>query len=148
LIEMSWKDGVIVTDAGEIIARPGISPEELRASPLGASATIEGVSPDYPRIVFNPVVISGYECCASVGFDHDNLDRVMIVVTDNTANRFSFVTGFDSRHNGPEVEFLEGWVRQEVGANPPVHFTWGRIVEVFDTFAGFARILFIYGARR
>jgi hypothetical protein len=122
--------------------------DELRGSPLGASAAVEGSSPSYPRIVFNPVVISGYECCASVGFNHDVLDNVMIVVTDNTAKRFSFVTGYGSAPNGAEVTFLEDWVRQEVGAKPPVSFAWGRVFEVYDSIAGFARILFKYRASR
>ena len=144
---MSWKEGVIATDAGEIIAHPKMSFEELRATPPGASAKVEDLSRGYPKVIFMPVLISGYECCASVGFDHGILRRVVIVVTDKTAERFSFVTGFASPRDGPEVKFLEDWVYREVGTNPPVSFTWGRIGEVYDLIAGFARIIFIYGVR-
>lgn len=145
---MSWKDGIIATDVGEIIAHPKMSFEELRATPLGASATVKELSPGYPRIVIKPVLISGYECCASVGFDHGILDDMEIVVTDNTAERFSFVTGHASPRDGPEVRFLENWVYQEVGTKPPVGFTWGRICEVYDLIAGFAHVKFIYGVKR
>ncbi len=143
----SWKDGVIVTDSGDLIARPQMTFGELRVSRLGASAKIEESSPGYPRIVIMPVLISGYECCVSVGFDHDRLDRAVVVVTDDTAKRFSFVTGFASTPEGPEVKFLEEWVCREVGTKPPVNFAWGGIGEVWDSKAGWARILFLYGTR-
>jgi hypothetical protein len=69
---------------------------------------------------------------------------VSLGVTEATAERLGFETGFASRHDGPEVAFLEDWVCGETGKKPPAQFPWGEVLGVYDAIAGFARIRFAY----
>lgn len=139
-----WKDGIIITDTGETLARPGMTLADFRLSALGASAEITGFSPEYPQAKLTSVWIGGYECATALIFHHNRLNEVTIVVTEDTANRYGFVTGFAASADGLEVRFLEQWVERELGQKPPAAFPWGRINSTYDSHAGFARIKFLY----
>jgi hypothetical protein len=141
--ESNWQKGVILTDSGETVAHPKMSLKQFLTTPLGASATVNEQSKGYYHAVIRSVMISGYECCVALYFHEDTLCECMIVVTEATAQRFGFVTGY-AAPSGPVVAFLEGWVRREVGCRPRSDFDWGSVAAVYDSKGGFASITFIY----
>ena len=142
--ESNWQQGIIQVDTGDIVACPGMSLDELRATPLGASGELRTYVPAYPRVVIEPVMISGIECCIDLQFARGILHRAEILASESTAKRFSFVTGYASPADGPEVAFLEEWVQRETGAKPPMTFPWGDICQIYDQKGGFASIPFRY----
>jgi hypothetical protein len=148
---VNWRNGVIVTDAGLTIAFPGMSFDKLVATGAVDLAETTGAGlPNlqcgsiYKRVRIGRMNISGIECCAGMYFTGDNLTKVCIVVTDATADRFSFITGYASPPDGPEVSFLSEWIRRETGHYPPMCFRWGSIGHVYDGKANFARVCFLY----
>ena len=120
--EMTWRDGVLLTDSGDVIACPGMSLCDLLATHTKALITVDGNEiSTYRRVVIDPVMIQIYECAVAEYFTQNVLAAVDICVTQSTAKRLSFVTGYASPADGPEVRFLEGWVerrdREEATAN-------------------------------
>jgi len=144
LSEGNWRAGTLRTDSGDLLARPGLSAEEFLNTPLGGAAKVERRPPAYIRATTDPVTLGGYECVARLWFEEGLLEEAEIVVTESTAERFGFETGFAARHDGPEVEFLEEWIRRETGRKPPMRFRWGEIGQVYDGIGGYARIRFGY----
>ena len=142
--ESNWCRGVIRVDSGGIVANPGMSLDELRATPLGAAGDLEAYVAEYPKVLIGPVMISGIECDVDLEFERGVLAAAHIFATEKTARRFSFVTGYASPPDGPEVAFLEEWVRRETGATPPARFSWGQIADIYDRKGGIASISFIY----
>lgn len=142
--ETRWQNGIIRADSGDMIAYPRMPFQEFVGSPLGALAKEQPQRQPYREVVVTPVLISGYECCVDLKFQHDVLRRVLIELSEDTVKQLGFVGGYASPPDGAEVAFLEEWVRREVGRKPPVDFPWGRIGQVYDPIGGFARILFQY----
>lgn len=142
--ERDWGTGTIRSNSGDVIARPCLSLQGFLASPLGGSASVERVTPAHLRATVSRKSIGGYECWAQWEFEDGILRALLIGVTDSTAERLQFTTGYASPPDGPEVAFLEEWVRREVGRTPPLRFSWGESGQVYDPVAGFARIRFGY----
>jgi hypothetical protein len=65
-----WKHGIIATDEGEVIAKPGMTPAELRATAVGSRGKFAASrdSPDYQTFWLGPMTIGGNECSAVAHF--------------------------------------------------------------------------------
>ena len=85
-----------------------MSLDDLLATTAGASAQVKtDESSIHGCVVIQPVVIGGYECCTANYFTRGVITQASIVVTEDTAKRLSFVTGYTSTSDGPEVKVLE-----------------------------------------
>lgn len=143
--EKVWRDGVIVTATGEVLARPKMTFQEFRETQIGTSAELDCPSPGYMKARISAVQICEYECAVGLYFNHDILMKVSIVITQSTADRYSLVIGYAAPPDGALVHFLQEWVQREIGPHTlPAQFSWGRIGQIYDTKSNLARILFNY----
>jgi hypothetical protein len=139
-----WCHGIVRTDEGVVIGCPGLSLDDFSATRVGRSADVDASRGNHVRATILRLGVCGHDCWAQWEFENGTLHALLMGVTDETAERLGFATGYASAPEGPEVAFLRQWVRREVGRRPPVCLKWGEIGPVYDQVGGFARIRLTY----
>ena len=122
-----WKDGIITTDEGEVIARPGMTADEVRSTrfALGGKFWQNPESVRHQHIQEAPFRIRDNNCIGHAYFLDGRLVFFGFILSQEEAK-----LRFGTTQPGPdseELKFYQAWVEQEVGSRPPVNFPWGRI---------------------
>jgi len=125
-----WNDGIVTTDSGDMLARPGMTLDDFQASAISHGGIIEPMGPGYEKAhEMRPFIIDGHECRAALYFGDRSLSLLTLQLSNTEAARlFGTNAGGDA-----ELDFLFSWVRQQSGRRSPAKFSWGKIVAARDT---------------
>jgi hypothetical protein len=139
--DATWASGINRTDAGETVASPSMSLDELLRSLIGSRAQVDGKG-NYITVTLRPLLVSGIECCVVEKFIGGRLDNLFMGLSLSFSKQLGF--GDRWRVPNPEVAWLEDWVQRETGKKSAATFPRGTIRAIYDDRGGFPCIVFRY----
>jgi hypothetical protein len=143
VVEAVWEDGVVSTDYGEVIARPGMAFNLARSTTAGSRGRAKEVSKLRRKLEMGPVLIKGDEWFLDADFDSDMLGLVVLVLSREGA-RSLFGNG-DVRDR--ELQFYRETIEALTGKKPPGKYSWGLVDALQDHWTLDPAISFNYRRR-
>jgi hypothetical protein len=135
-----WEHGIIASDGGEIIAKPGMTPDELRAARLPFREPAGLTGPGHERVDLGPVIVGGHEVFVDVIFRQGRVESLGLNLSSATAKQL-FGTDKPTKE---QVDFYKAWVEKEAGQPSPAKFAWGEIGASADHWTGVVSIYVKY----
>jgi hypothetical protein len=143
-----WRDGIIATDDGEVIARPHMTPDELRQTRFGTTGKFwtNSESPRHQQLLAPQFRIKNLECEGGAYFLDNELAAFIFLLKRDEAKRLFGSSDLDI--DCPEAEYYRVWVKNETGMQPPVAFQWGTVGAGYDSKDMSCHIFFKYEEKR
>jgi hypothetical protein len=127
-----WEQGIIMTDAGEVIGSPAMTLDKLLASGVKVRDRIEPTGPGHHRVGLGPMLIDGLECVGSAYF-HDRQTLLSITLSLDATRQ---MLGTDRAPAAEELRLYQAWVEKQTGRASPARFAWGEIGASADHWTG------------
>jgi hypothetical protein len=139
-----WQDGIITTDENEVIARPEMTPDELKVTHFAGSGKFwtDPSSPIHQRLSSAQFRLRNLEWESGVYFLANRLVIFVLVLTRSEALRLFGAR--DQKDYADELQFYKKLVKSNTGQLPPVELSWGTIGADYDSKTMSCSIYFKY----
>lgn len=138
-----WKDGIIQTDEGDIIARPGMCLDELLQTSIGKTATVRPTGPGYRCVGFGPFHLGGKDWHANAYFYESCLTLLCLGLSSEMLIKL-FGTDQPTGEDAAETVFYKNMMKDRVGASSSAKFSWGEAGAGYDLKGMYSSIYFRY----
>jgi hypothetical protein len=136
-----WELGIIVSDSGEVIVRPGMTIDELLKTTPGHEARVSETGPGWKRVELGPITIAGYcDFYMAVYCNECRVQTFDINLGDEAVKRL-----WQGQSADAELNFYRALVEKETGHKSPASFDWGAVAAFKDHWTLLPSISFRYG---
>lgn len=136
-----WNEGIISTDDGKQIARPGMTLAEFLASGVVVREPAVQTCPDYELAGIGPLTIDATELHADGCFHNGRLWQLTLALSEDAMRAARSVARGSPKS---ELQVYKEWVKRLTGKKSPARFRWGDIVAVEEPRMFFRFIIIEY----